>query len=47
MEAEHCAICNRLIEGERPVIYDGDECHLQCALNDMDSCGMDAEFGDN
>lgn len=40
-----CAICGEEIE-EKPVIYDGDECHAQCALQDLDSIGMDQEFGD-
>lgn len=42
-----CAICGSEIEPEDLVVYDGDECHRQCALDDMDSIGMDQEFGDN
>ena len=42
-----CAICGMSIDDEEGVIYDGDECHIKCALEDQDACGMDAEFGDS
>lgn len=39
-----CAICNEEISPEQPVIYDGEECHYDCAFNDIDSIGMDQDF---
>lgn len=49
-----CAICTQEIYlDEKSIIYNGDKfyngdkCHLRCALEDQDAIGMDAEFGDN
>ena len=44
-ESLECAICNKeFIYCEKYVIYDGDPCHLSCALEDQDSVGMDQDF---
>lgn len=44
----NCALCNKEIDqDQKTVMYDGDECHLECALEDQDSIGMDSDFGDS
>jgi len=39
-----CAICGNEIEYDY-IEYDGDPCHLKCALEFEDSIGMDRDFG--
>ena len=38
-----CAICGEEILNELPVLYEGDECHFECALMDLDAIGMDRD----
>lgn len=42
---EQCGICGKT--SVAPVVYDGESCCRQCALDDMDSIGFDQDFGCN
>lgn len=40
MHYEHeCALCEQPINPRDGVIYDGEKCHRDCALKDMDMVG--------
>lgn len=45
---EICAMCGLGIVDEFPSRdSDGDPCHFQCLMDDMDSVGMDRDMGDS